>query len=370
MIRIEKFIENDSGVARLHFNGRCVEDVHATDDAAGGKWLLETGDRWLRDLLLSSSIIDLRGQFEALLFPVEDRCHPSLDDCLVGFAKDGRVNFAFGSRYDVDNWKRPYSFTAFCHAIEIAGAAFSECDIDNYAEDGGHFITFRFVAEIPAGRLFDEFDRRGQIVRDVLDDALDDVHSRLSSDSLVAFFRFPEGFEFACGQYLLYFAQFLQDLGIDATTALKQEAHRVMFTVQPASGKEALYWIREALATYLRLPSFPEFRGAPLDGSDIAVTQLRDNIRHLRAQLALARSVIELKDAALDSLVLTNFQYRQLLPGTATPDKSVLVTHGGSERNDSEPLLGTLVSVTKFRIKGLEVDLPALLRMLKRTFKR
>ena len=37
---------------------------------------------------------------------------------------------------------------------------------------------------------------------------------------------------------------------------------------------------------------------------------------------------------------------------------------------ETEPLIGKIVSVAKFRIKGLEIDLPALLRMLERIRRR
>ncbi len=70
-------------------------------------------------------------------------------------------------------------------------------------------------------------------------------------------FNFPEQFKTPCEQYLLYFAQFLQDLGISATSNLKEEAGKVLFSVTPTDDKEALDKIREALAVYLNLPASP-----------------------------------------------------------------------------------------------------------------
>jgi hypothetical protein len=70
-------------------------------------------------------------------------------------------------------------------------------------------------------------------------------------------FNFPEELKIPCEQYLLYFAQFLQDLGINATSNLKEEAGKVLFSVTPTDDQEALGKIREALAVYLNLPSSP-----------------------------------------------------------------------------------------------------------------
>lgn len=70
-------------------------------------------------------------------------------------------------------------------------------------------------------------------------------------------FEFPEEIKTSCQQYLLYFTQFLQDLGINATRNLKEEAGKVLFSVTPTDDVEALDKIREALAVYLNLPSSP-----------------------------------------------------------------------------------------------------------------
>lgn len=68
---------------------------------------------------------------------------------------------------------------------------------------------------------------------------------------------FPEELKISCEQYLLYFAQFLKDLGINSTSSLKEEAGKVLFSVTPTDDVEALDKIREALAIYLNLPSSP-----------------------------------------------------------------------------------------------------------------
>ncbi len=60
-----------------------------------------------------------------------------------------------------------------------------------------------------------------------------------------------------CEQYLLYFAQFLRDLGINATSNLKNKRGKFFFQFTPTDDIEALDKIRQALAVYLNLPSSP-----------------------------------------------------------------------------------------------------------------
>jgi hypothetical protein len=74
---------------------------------------------------------------------------------------------------------------------------------------------------------------------------------------LTKYFDFPKELKISCKQYLLYFAQFLKDLGINADSNLKEEAGKVLFSVIPTDDIEALDKIREALAVYLNLPSSP-----------------------------------------------------------------------------------------------------------------
>jgi hypothetical protein len=78
-----------------------------------------------------------------------------------------------------------------------------------------------------------------------------------SNNEILTSFTFPEELKRSCEQYLVYFATFLQDLGINATSNLTEEAGKVLFSVTPTDDKEALDKIREALAVYLNLPSSP-----------------------------------------------------------------------------------------------------------------
>src|SRR5215213_4701390 len=51
-------------------------------------------------------------------------------------------------------------------------------------------------------------------------------------------FNFPEAVKIPCEQYLLYFATFLKDLGINAASNLQEEAGKVLFSVTPTEDIE------------------------------------------------------------------------------------------------------------------------------------
>src|SRR5215469_11433116 len=69
-----------------------------------------------------------------------------------------------------------------------------------------------------------------------------------SPQSVSKLFTFPAPIKSACEQYLLYFGQFLSDLGIQTQTELAENAARVLFSVTPIDATQALSQIRDALA--------------------------------------------------------------------------------------------------------------------------
>lgn len=101
-------------------------------------------------------------------------------------------------------------------------------------------------------------------------------------------FKFLPEIKVTCEQYLLYFAKFLQDLGINATSDLKEEAGKVLFSVTPTYDVEALYKIREALAVYLNLPASPI---SDLEYSEnFALMRIQQQVRNLRHSLQMAKT--------------------------------------------------------------------------------
>jgi hypothetical protein len=191
---------------------------------------------------------------------------------------------------------------------------------------------------------------------------LERLFKTVQKDSLVTLFGFPPEIKPCCSQYLLYFVQFLEDLGIRAESQINEEAGRVLFTVIPRDGAVALERIREALGIYLRIPHDSNFNNAGGQPFEIAVVQLRANVLFLQSQWALALAMLETKNATIEALNLTIFQQRQFATGP------LLAQHAATKDSESEPLVGDTVHLTKYEGKFLKVDLPTILRRLKRSF--
>lgn len=198
----------------------------------------------------------------------------------------------------------------------------------------------------------------------LIQSAHESLLSQTNPNALFSFFQFPKSIQTACEQYLLYFVQFLEDLGIEAEADIRHEAQQVLFSVTPKEGPEALDKIREALNIYLQLPGMPEFAQEAAAVTDIAVRQLEANVLHLTSQLRLAEATIEAKNEAIKALRIS----RQLLANSGDA-KNIDITQITieAEETDSEELMPG-VEVIPLEGKGLKIDLPGILRKLKRRF--
>jgi hypothetical protein len=211
-------------------------------------------------------------------------------------------------------------------------------------------------------------DRWLPILKDVIEEADALINVNAHKDAFVRLFSFAPEVKTACEQYLLYFGQFLQDLGIQAAVDLQEQAREVLFIVTPKSGPEALGRIREALDVYLEMPRHPDFGAEVTRHPNIAVQQYAANVLHLRSQLALAQAILETKNATIEALQAANLQYRYLLDANPQPSGQLPALQPDDAQRD-ETILGGTVTLTNAKFKGIQVNIPLIFRELRRRIK-
>lgn len=190
------------------------------------------------------------------------------------------------------------------------------------------------------------------------------LKSALSAHSVLMFFDFPDEVKIACEQYLLYFAKFLKDLGVEAETALTNEAGQVLFTVTPVDETHALDSIRSALDVYLRLPSSPI---EDATNESIAVQRLEANILRLRSDLKLAAAELQAKNTTIEAKQLIIDVQKAMLNGEILVGSMKNVT---AQPEDKEHLIDGLVALSTYKDKGVEINLGEVLRRVKNLFNK
>jgi hypothetical protein len=282
-----------------------------------------------------------------------------------GAIQSGTAVIVFRVEYDLEFWAKPYSIAEMATAIESVLKAHGEFGFEYGQEDlntciEGFGVSSHMAVTSTIQQVLDLASTLGELARLIELDL-----SKRTSNTVVASFNFPPSIRTACEQYLLYFVQFLGDLGIEAESELRENAGHVLFTVTPKDERQALGQIYDALQVYLQMPASPDFQVAASRYGDPAVGQLEANVLHLQSQLMLAKAVLMAKDAAIHAhqaeiaALQERLDLRAFLPPPKMEDK---------KSADSEPIIDGVLAIRKYDLKFLQIDFPEILRKLKRKF--
>jgi|ERR1039458_1108574 hypothetical protein len=371
MLKIDLKENPKDGVPHLVVNGMIDKDSYFLKES-DGLHIAQVCNQKVADQLTASRIRELERHFKSFTIPFEVEWNTDIDEVEVSFfdyylnqglkvKKSRKIKFTL--KPDWEQWAKSYSIAEYVEAFERAvknlpksGVRYCEDDkhISNDGRSNGFGIQCRMISGNPVIR--DEINRCAEVFKTVCSEAEKLLVATARKNSVTTFFSFPPAVRTACEQYLLYFVQFLEDLGIKADAEIKEDARRVLFSVTPTDEKVALEQVRQALETYLKLPDMPDFGATASQYPNLAVQQLQGNILHLQSQLTLARASLQVQEATIEALQLSNYQYRQLLSSAEKP----------KEKSADEPLIGDTVHVTKIEGKGVKVDLPLILKRLKR----
>lgn len=262
----------------------------------------------------------------------------------------------FEFKIDSQKWAKQWSILDFGDELKKYIGELNNSGIE-FFQDDDEFLTNGFGIIFYLGSydsiIGDEVDRCYEILNKIVDEVNYRLKSKIHKDSVLDVYEFPQEIKTYCEQYLMYFTQFLRDLGIEANSNLENESKKVLFIVTPKDKKEGLERIRQALTIYLNLPTAPEIYS--YNGNEVAIQQLQANVFHFKSQLALAQSAIQLKDATIESLKITNYQYKNLLD------------EANKKLNSEEPLFNGIVKVKSYEKFGFKFDLAEILRKLKRS---
>jgi hypothetical protein len=272
-----------------------------------------------------------------------------------------QIKFKFEFNYE--NWKGPYSFAEYANAVH---EALDRLEVSNIKWEADELLANGFSLRFPVrsneSSIIDQISQCSVILNELADAASETLVMESADSSLVVSFDFPEEIRIPCEQYLVYFVQFLKDLGVDATSNLEHRAGRVLFSVTPTDEKDALDKIRETLELYLHFPSSPF---GNTDNESIAVQRLESNVLHLRSELKLAAAEVQAKNATIQAQQLTIDVQKRLLNGVIMVDSIKNVT---PKPEDKESLLGGVVALATLKEKGVEINWGELFRKLRNKF--
>ena len=201
-------------------------------------------------------------------------------------------------------------------------------------------------------------------------EVINGFRDRASVEYLVQEFEFPEEVKTACKQYLIYFTEFLQDVGVNATSSIEEENGNTRFLVEPQSKDEALEGIAELLRIYLRLPSSPVANSYP-DPLQFnpAAQRLAAQVQHFNGQLMMANSALQALNSALQLKDVTIQKQKDEILKLRQFTAMVLIEAMKLDESNEELILGGLVKFKEYELFGIaKLNFPEVVRRLKDRF--
>lgn len=265
------------------------------------------------------------------------------------------------------DWKGEYSFSEYFRELMSAADHIVHERVffvpKNKGEVGAGKHALIFMASDGDKTIASEMERCSKAFSILHERTIQTLKARIRKKSIVTLFEFPEEVRAYCEQYLVYFVQFLKDLGVEATSELKHEAGHILFTVTPKDEHEALDKIRTALNVYLHLPSSPVGNDP---ASEIAIQRLESQVLRLQSDVRLAAAELQAKNATIEAQQLTINVQKALLHGEIFPAPMKQVEPKKEE--DREEFLGGAVALTVYKEKGVELSWAKMFKHLRDMF--
>jgi hypothetical protein len=185
-----------------------------------------------------------------------------------------------------------------------------------------------------------------------------------SAGSFFAHFNFPEQHKRVCEQYLMYFGEFLADLGIDANTSIREYGSEVLFEVVPKNKDEAIEKIYHAFQMFLSLPkNSDQFLITPSEKliGEVKIQQLLSVIDHLKGQLKVSNALVKIREAEISIIQRANES--EVMEGS-------LIDMSGKLKEDKIYLFDETVAIKSYKGKWFDINLPKITKKIQTKFSR
>jgi hypothetical protein len=112
-------------------------------------------------------------------------------------------------------------------------------------------------------------------------------------------FKFPKQYEVICSQYLLWFGELLQSVGIDASVSAENKGGQTFLSIEPKDNTVLTSEIEKTLYLYLALPYSEYLPAETVIANHVAkmqFQQLNNQVQMLNQQVEFKTSMLELEE--------------------------------------------------------------------------
>ncbi|MFK3858311.1 hypothetical protein [Pseudoalteromonas rhizosphaerae] len=211
------------------------------------------------------------------------------------------------------------------------------------------------IADLMHKNLLQEIDTLIGFVKD----CSKQVHAKLTEESkgniIKKVFDFPHEYVVTCSQYIIWFGEFLNNLGIDANVSTNQTGSQTQVIISPNDCPELLTEIEKLFYQYLSLPYAELLPPEPNSSQSemLSFQSLKMQVQHLQTQ-------IQMKDAVISSYQVTNKNLRV--------QNSELLLIKSLQPNEKAEFFNGFLKVSRIQKIGkngnAEVDLTPILKLM------
>lgn len=352
MVNFEFIKNKDKGYTSYNVKINGIEYEHTYASMSDGEINICLYSREIFNIVKNEKIYDLfKKNIKEIEIPLDIEYIPVTieeNDSAELFIKRNNNKYVIGCRfqYDSEFWERGYSIANMVHKIEDitnknTKILFKIDDSDTTLNGFKLYKTVKFSDNI----LKNEINEFMKEVKEIFQ-VSKDFFEKSNTDAIYFEFDVDKSIQVPYKQYLVYFIQFLEDLGIESRSEIKDKVNKIMFQVIPKDKTIALKNIRACLEIYINLIDSKDIEVYE-DYSNVAVMNLKFNINHLKNQLMLANTIIEQQQIAIN--LLKNVKVN-------IPD----------EKKDEIELFNGAIKVKEFEYKGLIINPAKILKLLKR----
>ncbi|WP_405120376.1 hypothetical protein [Pseudomonas leptonychotis] len=310
--------------------------------------------------------LSLPKELKILLSNTESTIHPLVNIAFINTSLEKAEIEAFWTITPKD-WKDPTNpILLIDKIIEIHDKRNEENEVTIIQENNDEnfldlFFYFKFSKET---KISEAFKAVTKYLLEIQNEAYESIYSQDTTHKIIARFSFKPEFQNSCSRYILYFIEFLRDMGIEANSDLKKKGLETLFTIEPLSKDTSLKNIKDALGIYLSLPeidsALPENKN--LDPIvEFKIEKLSAEILSLKSNNRIQEALLKIQSEKIDNL---SNKFLTLEAKTPLNGLQSVTTQGVTENKDV--FLGGAIKLGKFQKLGIEFDWSAIRKLIQR----
>ncbi|WDD97574.1 hypothetical protein [Thalassomonas actiniarum] len=244
---------------------------------------------------------------------------------------------------DYEEWAYPFSMKNFSKTYQQKFQDIGvEATIDN---DNGYDCIINIPYNFDNKEtLFGIIINYCKIAIDCYKASLAELSNEGIKNSIIKYFEFPDNYKNICSQYLIWFGEFLKNLGIEANVTTNPENKQTSLIITPKKDTESLGEIEKLFYQYLQFP-YQEFLSNSSNLSmeeQYLISSLTAQVENFKTQIQMKETMIRMQLATIDQLQEHNNTQKLLITSLQGKPEDIISIGNGAISLKNKLKLGPL----------------------------